>query len=263
MVRSRWMMWLVSQSLVWTDFTCVLDIGMKLFVFIHIVVYNSCSTICLFYGILSFNYLSLSDFISCVFMRITISIVLIDGESKCVVFWIRLFVVGSWMMWFMMNWGMIRSRCRSMIRCRSRMYGNWMRSNYRGMIRGGGRMDRYWMGSYDRSVVRGGGRSMIRSWSWGMVWGWCRSMIRSWGWGMVWGRCRNWGMVRCRSWSMVWLMWYVAECCEWNWMFICRYCRYHSHNCGKENLHIWNISYHVLPHKFDGVHMLQQFKIVA
>ena len=69
-----------------------------------------------------------------------------------------------------------------------------------------------------------------------MVWGWCRSMIRSWGWGMVWGRCRNWGMVRCRSWSMVWLMWYMAECCEWNWMFICRYCRYHSHNCGKENL---------------------------
>merc|ERR1712020_607327 len=77
---------------------------------------------------------------------------------------------------------------------------------------------------------------MIRSWSWGMVWGWCRSMIRSWGWGMVWGRCRNWGMVRCRSWSMVWLMWYMAECCEWNWMLICRYCRYHSHNCGKENL---------------------------
>merc|ERR1711936_64929 len=226
MVRSRWMMWLVSQSLVWTDFPCIFDIGMKLFVFIYIVVYNSGTTICLLYSILAFNYLSLSDFISCVFMRITISIVLIDGESECVVFWIRLFVVGSWMMWFMMNWGMIRSRCRSMIRCRSRMYGNWMRSNYRGMIRGGGRMDGYWMGSYDRSVVRGGGRSMIRSWSWGwgMVWGWCRSMIRSWGWGMVWGRCRNWGMVRCRSWSMVWLMWYMAECCEWNWMFICRYC---------------------------------------
>merc|ERR1712110_602879 len=187
MVRSRWMMWLVSQSLVWTDFTCIFDIGMKLFVFIYIVVYNSRTTICLFYGILAFNYLSLSDFISCVFMRIAISIVLIDGESKCVVFWIRLFVVGSWMMWFMMNWGMIRSRCRSMIRCRSRMYGNWMRSNYRGMIRGGGRMDRYWMGSYDRSVVRGGGRGVVRSWGWGMVWGGCRSMIRSWSWG--------WGMV--------------------------------------------------------------------
>merc|ERR1712141_951773 len=252
MVRSRWMMWLVSQSLVWTDFTCIFDIGMKLLVFIYIVVYNSGTTICLLYGILSFNYLSLSDFISCVFMRITISIVLIDSESKCVVFWIRLFVVGSWMMWFMMNWGMIRSRCRSMIRGGSRMYGNWMRSNYRGMIRGGG-----------RCVVWGGCRSMIRSWSWGMVWGWCRSMIRSWGWGMVRSRCRNWGMVRCRSWSMVWLMWYMAECCEWNWMFICRYCRYHSHNCGKENLHIWNVSYHVLQHKFDGVYMLQQFKIVA
>ena len=95
---------------------------------------------------------------------------------------------------------------------------------------------------------------------------------------------------------MVWLMWYMAECCEWNWMFICRYCRYHSHNCGKENLkltiifvvalnvkilrnnimvidkysynnkcylHIWNVSYHVLQHKFDGVYMLQQFEIVA
>ena len=37
---------------------------------------------------------------------------------------------------------------------------------------------------------------------------------------------------------MVWLMWYMAECCEWNWMFICRYCRYHSHNCGKENLKV-------------------------
>merc|ERR1712001_797818 len=136
MVRSRWMMWLVSQSLVWTDFTFIFYIGMKLFVFIYIVVYNSGTTICLLYGILAFNYLSLSDFISCVFMRITISIVLIDSESKCVVFWIRLFVVGSWMMSFMMNWGMIRSRCRS-------------------MIGGGGRMDRYWMGSYDRSVVRG------------------------------------------------------------------------------------------------------------
>merc|ERR1739844_169196 len=126
-----------------------------------------------------------------------------------------------------------------------------MRSDYRGMIRGGGRMDRYWMGSYDRSVVGGGG--------WGMVWGGCRSMIRSWSWGMVWSGCRS--MIR--SWGMVWLMWYMAKCCEWNWMFICRYCRYHSHNCGKENLHIWNVSYHVLQHKFDGVYMLQQFKIVA
>merc|ERR1711981_637444 len=168
MIRSRWMMWLVSQSLVWTDFTCIFDIGMKLLVFIYIVVYNSRTTICLFYGILAFNYLSLSDFISCVFMRIAISIVLIDGESKCVVFWIRLLMVRGWMVWLVMN-------------------GGRMRSNYRGMIRGGGRMDRYWMGSYDRSVVRGGGR--------GMVWGGCRSMIRSWGWGMVWGRCRNWGMV--------------------------------------------------------------------
>merc|ERR1739844_345091 len=114
------MMWLVSQSLVWTDFTFIFDIGMKLFVFIYIVVYNSRTTICLFYGILAFNYLSLSDFISCVFMRIAISIVLIDGESKCVVFWIRLFMIGSWMVWLVMNGGMVWSRCRNwgMVRCR-------------------------------------------------------------------------------------------------------------------------------------------------
>ena len=190
-------------------------------------------------------------------------------------YWIRLFVIGSWMVWLVMNGGMIRSRCRSMIRCGSRMYGNWMRSNYRGMIRGRGRMDRYWMGSYDRSVVRGGGRgvvrsrgwgmvwgwcrSMIRSRGWGMVWGWCRSMIRSWGWGMVWGWCRNWGMIRRRSWSMVWLMWYMAECCEWNWMFICRYCRYHSHDCGKENLKLTIIFVVALNVKFLHTNIRQIF----
>merc|ERR1719266_383689 len=141
MVRSRWMMWLVSQSLVWTDFPCIFDIGMKLFVFIYIVVYNSGTTISLLYGILAFNYLSLSDFISCVFMRIPISIVLIDGESECVVFWIRLFMIGSWVVWLVVNGGMIRS---------------------------GGRMDRHWMGSYDRSVVRGGCRGVVRSRGWGM-----------------------------------------------------------------------------------------------
>merc|ERR1719278_109151 len=124
------MMWLVSQRLVWTDFTRVFYISMKLLVFIYIVVYNSGTTICLLYGILAFNYLSLSDFISCVFMRIAISIVLINGESKCVVFWIRLFMIGSWMVWLVMNGGMIRSRCRSVVRCGSRMNGYWWMSNY-------------------------------------------------------------------------------------------------------------------------------------
>ena len=37
--------------------------------------------------------------------------------------------------------------------------------------------------------------------------------------------------------------------------------KYSYHN--KCYLHIWNVSYHVLQHKFDGVYMLQQFKIVA
>lgn len=137
-------------------------------------------------------------------IRVTISIDLVNIETKCVGFCvIRFFVVRFWVIrsWSVMDWGMIRS-------------GFW------GMVWSGGRkVDR------NRGVVRSGGRGVVRSWcwsviwSWGVVWGWCMSLIRSWGmirdlwiireWGCLIWRYWGWGMNNGRS--MMWLMYSMGD----------------------------------------------------